>query len=276
MSNSFCDTKIKPESLKLLLIYTNFHKYLYGSQFSLNMKDFFFSIPRLESFEPRRVNILYQISKESHMVRAQSYCSVGLMHVFALHEPFIIYQTHSFQLIYPCTKPVFSLSLFLFYREVNWSHKCLLTYWTYINFSWVQLLSCVWLFVTSQTAAHQASLSITSSRSLLKLMFISSLMPSNYLILYCTLLLLPSIFPNIRVFSNVSVLHIRWPQYWSFRFNISPSNDYSGLISFRMDWMNLFAVQQTLKSSPTPQFKNINFSVLSFLYSPTLTSILLP
>ena len=84
----------------------------------------FFSIPRLESFEPRRVNILYQISKESHMVTGQSYCSVGLMHIFALHEPFIIYQTHSFQLTYPCTKPVFSLSLFLFYREANWSHKC--------------------------------------------------------------------------------------------------------------------------------------------------------
>ena len=152
----------------------------------------------------------------------------------------------------------------------------LLTYWTYINFNWVQLLNRVWLFVTSRTAAHQASLSNTSSQSLLKLMFISSLMPSNYLILYCTLLLLPSVFPNIRVFSNESVLHIRWPQYWSFRFNISPSNEYSGLISFRMDWMNLFAVQQTLKSSPTPQFKNINSSVLSFLYSPTLTSILLP
>ena len=93
-------------------------------------------------------------------------------------------------------------------------------------------------------------------------------MPSNHLILYCPLLLLPSIFPNIRVFSNESVLPIRWPKYCSFSF--SPSNEYSGLISFRVDWFDLFAVQGTLKSSPTPQFKSINSSVLSFLYSPTL------
>ena len=111
----------------------------------------------------------------------------------------------------------------------------------------VQLsLSCVRLFVTPQTAAHQASLSITNSQSLLKLMSIGSVMPSNHIILCCPLLLLPSIFPSIRVFSNESVLHIRWPNYWSF--SISPSNEYSGLISFRMDWLDLLAVQGTLKS----------------------------
>ena len=123
--------------------------------------------------------------------------------------------------------------------------------------------------------ARQASLSITNSRSLLKLMSIESVMPSNHFILCHPLLLLPSIFPSIRVFSNESVIRIRWPKYWSFSFNMSPSNEYLGLISFRMDWLDLFAVQGTLKSqsSPTPQLKSINSSVLSFLYSPTLTSI---
>ena len=112
----------------------------------------------------------------------------------------------------------------------------------------VQLLSHVWLFETSWIAAHQASLSITNSRSLLKLMSIESLMPSNNLILFHPLLFLPSIFPSIRVFSNESVLCIRWPKVWSFSININPSNEYSGLISFRMDWFDLLAVQGTLKS----------------------------
>ena len=98
------------------------------------------------------------------------------------------------------------------------------------------------------TAARQASLSITNSRSLLRLMSIESVMPSNHLILCRPLLLLPSVFPSIRVFSNGSVLHIRWPKYWSFSFSISPFNEYSGLISFRMDWLDLLAVQGTLKS----------------------------
>ena len=118
------------------------------------------------------------------------------------------------------------------------------------------------------TAACQASLSITSSWSLPKLMYIESVMPSNYLILCCPLLLPTSIFPNTRVFSNESVLCSRWPKYSSF--SISPSNEYSGLISFRIDWLDLLAVQGTLKM---PQFKSINSSALSFLYSPTLTSI---
>ena len=116
----------------------------------------------------------------------------------------------------------------------------------YLKFSSVQSLSCVWLFVTPWTAARLVSLSIANSQSLLKLMSIESGMPSNHLI-FCHPLLLPSIFPSIRVFSNESVL-IRWPKYWSFRFNISPSNEYSGLISFRMDWLDLVAVQETLKS----------------------------
>ena len=112
----------------------------------------------------------------------------------------------------------------------------------------VQLLSHVRLFVTPWTAACQASLSITNSQSLLKLMSIESVMPSNHLIVCCPFLLLPSIFPSVRVFSNELVLWIRWPKYWSFSFRISPSNEYSGLISFRIDWFDLLAVQGTLKS----------------------------
>ena len=112
----------------------------------------------------------------------------------------------------------------------------------------VQSLSYVRLFVTPWTAAHQPSLSITDSQSLLKLMSTESVMPSNHLILCHPLLLPPSIFPSIRVFSNESVLRIRWPKYCSFSFSISPSNEYSGLISFRMDWLNLLAVQGTLKN----------------------------
>ena len=116
-----------------------------------------------------------------------------------------------------------------------------------IRISSVQLLSYVWLFATPWTAAHQASLSITNSRSLLKLMSIKLVMPSNHLILCRLLLLPPSIFPSIRVFSNESVVHIGWPKYWSFSFSISPSHEYSGQISFRMDWLDLLAVQGTLK-----------------------------
>ena len=112
----------------------------------------------------------------------------------------------------------------------------------------VQSLSCVRLFATPCTAARQASLPITSSQSLLKLMSIMSVLPFNRLILCSPFFLLPSIFSSIRVFSNELVLHIRWPKYWSFSFSISPSNAYSGLISFRMDWLDLLAVQGTLKS----------------------------
>ena len=141
-------------------------------------------------------------------------------------------------------------------------------------FSSVQSLSRLRLFVTPWTAAHQASLPITNSWSLLKLMSIESVMPSNHLNLCRPLLLSPSIYPSIRVFSNESALRIRWPKYWSFSFNISPSNEYSGLISFRMDWLDLLAVQGTLKSLlQHHSSKVINSSALTFLYSPTLTSI---
>ena len=117
-----------------------------------------------------------------------------------------------------------------------------------IVFSSVQSLSRVWLFVTPWTAAHQASLSITNSRSLHKLISMELVIPSNHLNLCRSLLLLPSIFPSIRVFSNESALHIRWPKYWSFSSNISPSNEHSGWISFTMDWFDDLAVQGTLKS----------------------------
>ena len=117
-------------------------------------------------------------------------------------------------------------------------------------------------------------LSNTNSQSLLKFKCIKSVMPSSHLILCCPLLLPLSIFPSIRVFSNELIHHIRWPKYWSFSFPISPSNEYSGLIAFRMDWLDLLAVQGALKKfSPTPHFKSINSLALSFLYSPTLTSI---
>ena len=134
-------------------------------------------------------------------------------------------------------------------------------------------LSRVWLFAAPWTAARQASLSITNSQSSPKPMSTELVIPSNHLILCRPLLLLPSIFPSIRVFSNELALRIRWPKYWSFSFSISPSNEYSGLISFRMDWLDLLAVQGTQESSPTPQFESINSSALSFLHSRTLISI---
>ena len=120
--------------------------------------------------------------------------------------------------------------------------------YTAVTFSSVQSLSHVQLFATPWTVARRASLSITNSWSLLKLMSIAVVMPSNHLILCCPLLLPPSKFPSIRVFSNESVLHIMWPKYWRFSFSISPSNEYSGLILFRMDWLDLLAVQVALKS----------------------------
>ena len=132
------------------------------------------------------------------------------------------------------------------------------------------MLSRVRLFATPWTAACQASLSITNS----KLMSIESQMPSNHLVLSCPLLLPPSVFPSIRVFSNESALCIRRPKYWSFSVNISPSNEYSGLISFRMDWLDLLAVQGTIQSLQYHSSKaSILRAALSFLYSPTLTSI---
>ena len=118
--------------------------------------------------------------------------------------------------------------------------------------------------MTPWTAARQAPLSFTISRSFLRFMCIELVRLSNHLILCHSLLLLPSIFPSVKVFSNESALRIRWPKYWSFSFSVSPPNEYSGLISFRMDWLDLLAVQGTQESSPAPQFKSVNSSVLSF------------
>ena len=143
-------------------------------------------------------------------------------------------------------------------------------FFIYISISSVQFSHSVMSdFATPWTAAWQASLSITNSWSLLKLISIELVMPSNYLILCRPLLLLSSIFPSIRVFSNESVLCTRWPKYWSFSFSISPS----GLISFRMDWLDLCSPRDSQESPPIPQFKSINSSALSFLYNQTLTSV---
>ena len=143
-----------------------------------------------------------------------------------------------------------------------------------VQFSSVQSLSCVRLFATPLIAARQAYLSITNSRSSLKLMSIESVMPSSHLILCRPLLLLPPIPVSIRVFFNESTLPIRWPKYWSFSLSIIPSKEHPGPIFFRMNWLAVLAVQGTLQeSSPTSHFKSINSLVLSLLHSPTLTSI---
>ena len=143
----------------------------------------------------------------------------------------------------------------------------------FITFVVVQLLSHVLLLATPWLAACQVSLSFSISQSLLRLMSVESVMPSNHLILCCPLLLMPSIFPSIKVFSNESVFRIRWPKYWSFSFNIRPSNEYSGLIYFRITGLISLQSKGLQESSPTPQFKNICSSALSLLYSPTLVSI---
>ena len=160
----------------------------------------------------------------------------------------------SFYFPFSFHKFLFSVSFFCFLSSCSfiiwgavWGLRWTLS-WNNLIISWfssVQSFSCIWLFVIPWTAAHQASLSITNSQSPPTLMSIASVMPSN---LCCPLLLLPSIFPRIRVFSNELVLCIRWPKYWSFSFSISPSNEHPGLISFRMDWLDLLAVQGTLKS----------------------------
>ena len=156
--------------------------------------------------------------------------------------------------------------------KIKRTELCHIQLGTYIHRLSVQFsLSVVSDSATPWNAALQASLSITNSWSLLKFMPIKSMMPSSHLILYHPLLLLPPIPPSIRVFPNESTLAIRWPKYWSFSFSINPSNEHPGLISFRMDWLDLLAVQRTQESSPTPEFKSINFSALSFLHSPTLT-----
>ena len=142
-----------------------------------------------------------------------------------------------------------------------------------IQFSSVQSLSRVRLFATPWIAALQASLSITNSQSLLKLMSIETVMPFSHLILCCPLLLLPPIPPSIRVFSNESTLQMKWRKDWSFSFSICPSNEHPELISLRMDCGSPCSPRDSQESSPTPQFKSINSSALSFLHSPTVTSI---
>ena len=164
-----------------------------------------------------------------------------------------------------CNSPIvwtFFGTEFLWDCNENWHFPIL---WPLLSFSNVRC------FVTP--AACLASLSITNSRSLLKLMSVESVIPSNYLIVCHPLPLLPSVFPSIRVFSSESVLHIKWPKYWSFNFTISPSNEYSGLIFFRIDWFDLLAVQGTLETLLQKQLESINSSVLSLLYGPTLPFI---
>ena len=172
-----------------------------------------------------------------------------------------------------------TVSRIRWHNRLNFSCHSLPVVWLsihYLNslclqFSSVQSLSHVQLFETPWIAVRQASLSITNSRSSLRLTSIESVIPSSHLILCCPLLFLPPIPPSIRVFSNESALLMRWPKYWSFSFSISPSNEYSGLISFRIDWFDL--LQSKGLSTPTPQFKSINSSALNLLYGPTLTSI---
>ena len=168
-------------------------------------------------------------------------------------------------------KPIASSSEFTIIIFANISFLTITIILYYIAFSSVQSLSRVWLFATPWTAARQASLSITNSRSLPKPMSIESVTPSNNLILCRPVFLLPSIFLSIRVFSNESVLPIRGPKYWSFSFNISSSNEHPGLISFGMDWLDLLAVQGTLKSLLQYHSSKALILQFRFLYSPTVT-----
>ena len=184
--------------------------------------------------------------KSYHIFRRVQHLSYGsklfkvkyqVLHVSSLHLQWNIYM-----FFINCLHPHWEKKI-ISYCCVCWQSPFTQYLKSYValdhQFSSVQSLSSVWLFVTPWTAAHQASLSITNSRSLLKLVSIESVMPSNHLILCHPLLLLPSIFPSIRIFSNESVICIKWPKYWSFRFSISPSNEHLGLISFRMDWLDL-------------------------------------
>ena len=169
--------------------------------------------------------------------KEQTYVYFLLIHVVVWQKPTQL-----------CKVIILQLKINLKIHQEDIKIKATVNISSFNQFSSVQLLSHVQLFETPWTAARQASLSITNSWTLLKLMSIKLVMPSNYLILCRPLLFLPSIFLSIRVFSNESVLHIRWSKYWSFRFSISPSNEYSGLISFRIDWFDLLAVQGTLKN----------------------------
>ena len=175
----------------------------------------------------------------------------------------------------PHQRPVFSQRVCCVYGVQNQSTENTSSSIRITQFSSVQLLSCVWLFATPWITALQASLSVTNfCWSLLKPMSIESVMPSSHLILCCPLLLLPLIPPSIRVFSDESALHMRWPKYWSFSFSISPANEHPGLISFKMDWLDLLAVQGTLKGLlQHHSSKALIFQHSVFFHSPTLTSI---
>ena len=187
---------------------------------------------------------------EAQCCLVMGYLSFCFLHFF----PWSIYPSFS----YPFFSSMCCNFVFPCWDISIWIHCTLLKFtkcktikfcdWIKLPFSQFSSLSCVQLFATPWTAAQQTSLSITNSQSLPKLMSIELVMPSNHLILCHPLLFLPSIFPSIRVFSNESAFRIRWPKYWSFSFNISPSNEHSGLISFRMDWLDLLAVQGSLKS----------------------------
>ena len=185
-------------------------------------------------------------------------CSLGISNFLKRSLVFPILLLSSISLHWSLKKP------FLSFLAILWN--CALSS---VQFS----CSVMSNSATPLTAARQASLSITNSKRPPKPMFIESVMPSNHLILCCHRLLLLSIFPGIRVFSDESALHIRWPKYWSFSFSLSPSNEHPGLISFRMDWLDLLSAQDSQESSPTPQLKSMNSLALSFLYGPTLTTI---
>ena len=181
--------------------------------------------------------------------------------------------------------PILCLSVYELRGTHTHTHACVLTHTHTVCYdicaeftlscsvSSVQLLSPVRLLVTPWTTPHQASLSTTNSGSLFKLISIESVMPSNHLILCCPLVLPPLILPSIRVFSNESALHIRWPKYWSFSFNISPSNEHSGWISFRMDWLISLQSKGLSRVFSNTTVQSHQFFGISFLYSPTLISI---
>ena len=204
---------------------------------------------RLQAFSTLSWNLE---SLKTMLIKVSYYCIFIIsyyLYLWNLAESFIFFPTASIipRPLLSSYSLALSPSLPYFIFKIKFKKLWKVSILIFIHYS-VQLLSHVRLFVTPWTAACQASLSITSSQNLLKLMSIKSIIPSNYLILCCPLLLLPLTFPSIRIFSNESVLHIRWPKYWSFNFNISPPDEYSGLIYCRINWLDPLTVQWPLKS----------------------------
>ena len=191
--------------------------------------------------------------------------------LFLVYKRLSLLYTESWNIIRTDTN-VFS-SLYYNLQHNNYLNQKHVLFWYMHSVQFSSVTQCVWLFASPWIAARQASLSIINSQSSLKFMSIELMMQSSHLILCHPLLLLPSIPPSIRVFSNESTLRMRWTKYWSFSFSISASNEHPGLISFKIDWLNLLQSKDSQESSPTPQFKSIDCSALSFLHSPTLTSI---